>query len=79
LSHGSRNGTISKSVIEEQNAVFDQLKTLSKSSDPKSDAVVAWAQWELVETEVESVLVGADEAKSRLMHLPLYRKIVYGL
>jgi hypothetical protein len=76
LSHGLRNGAINKSMIERENLAVEQLKSLSKSSDPKSELSSAWAQWRRVESEVVLVLAGVDDAKSRLTQLPLYRNIL---
>ncbi|KAF5371689.1 hypothetical protein D9758_003390 [Tetrapyrgos nigripes] len=75
LSLGSRNGMINTFTIEKEKTAVERLKTLGKSSDPKSELAITWEQWRRVEEEAKSVSNGVEEAKTRLTRLPLYRKI----
>lgn len=78
-SHGIRAGTISKSDLLQDSAcsVIERLSMLTDKPDAPTELVAAWKDWRLVEGEVERMLVGADDARTHLSALPIFKKAAY--
>lgn len=76
LSHGVRNASISGQSLKDNSTAIDRMES-AKGMNVEFER--ALRDWRREKTDMATVADGAAKAKSRLAHLPIFKKNAYVL
>lgn len=74
LSYGTREGTISAEMIENDVTTVEYLSSVAEKAETGQDIEAAWKEWRRVESEREAVSEGSAAARTRLSQLPIFKQ-----